>query len=390
VADIVARCRLLRWLAPRQAQRMVAAMEHAFIRVLDEVRPCVVTSFPIDRYVSDVLERLARRRGIPYFELTASLISGMCMLMYRGQLVIGGAAPAREQVQEHVRTIANPAFTPAYVQQDASRFTRAKWWKTFLYFRVRGHGFKLISWLKRDPRNLHYLDAQAFLGHKPRPSDIRVLDLIDWRWRERLDAFSRQRRVFFGLQLFPEASIDYWLANRSLIDYEEHMVAAAKAFSAAGYQILVKDHPSQFGFRQCDLLDRLLALPNVVLLPYEVSGNEAVSLCGTNFTMTGTLGLQSALLGLTSVATPTYYVTPDDFVLFEEPAQLAALPQRVGEFPRTEALEARRDRIVSHLLQGSFQGDFFSFRGFDPRKPNPGAKLLASAFGQRLRSLLAP
>ena len=390
VMDIVSRCRLLRWLPLHQAQCMVAAMEYAFGRVLDEVQPCVITSFPIDRYVSDVLERLALRRGIPYFELTASLISGMCMLMYRGQLVTGGTMPTTQEVQEQVRTIANPSFTPAYVQQDASRFTPAKWRKTFLYFRVRGYGFKLISWLKRDPFNLHYLDAQAFLGHKPRRSDLRVLDLIDWQWRNRLDAFPRQRRIFFGLQLFPEASIDYWLGNSRLIDYEEHIVAAATAFSQAGYLILVKDHPSQFGFRQCELLDRLLALPNVVMLPYEVSGNEVVSLCDTNFTMTGTLGLQSALMGLASVATPTYYVTPDDFVLFDDPAQLAGLPRRVGEFPRTESLDARRDRIVSHLLQGSFKGNYFSFREFDPRKPDPSAKALANAFGLRLKTLIAP
>jgi len=95
VKDIIARCRLLRWLPPKQARSMVAAMEFAFSKVLDDVLPDVVVSFPIDRYVSDVLERLARRRGIPYVELTASLVSGMCMLMYRGQLIKTSPPPPR-------------------------------------------------------------------------------------------------------------------------------------------------------------------------------------------------------------------------------------------------------------------------------------------------------
>ncbi|MCB1999876.1 MAG: hypothetical protein KDH93_05520 [Rhodoferax sp.] len=387
VDDVIARCRLLRWLPTRQARGMVVAMEHAFTRVLDRVDPALVLSFPIDRYVSDVLERLARRRNIPYVELTASLISGMSMLMYRGQLVKTAAAPSPDMVREQVQTIAKPDFTPSYVQ-TAVRYTSSRWWKTFIYFRIRGLGFKLISWFKRDALNLHYLDAQAFLGHKPRLADRRIVDMVDWQWRDKIDAFPKHKRVFFGLQLFPEASIDYWLANRELIDYEDLLIDAATAFSRAGFQILVKDHPSQFGFRQCALLDRLLALPNVVLLPYEVSGNEAISLVGSNFTLTGTLGLQAALLGLVSVASPTYYTTPGDFLTFNSRAAIPDLPALVQATPPATALEQRQERILTHLLQGSFEGDFFSFRGFSSDAPHPGAKTLAEELGRQLRAVL--
>jgi hypothetical protein len=387
VHDVIARCRLLRWLPPRQASGMVVAMEYAFSQVLDRVQPAMVLSFPIDRYVSDVLERLAKARGIPYLELTASLISGMSMLMYRGQLVKTAEPPSAATVRHQVQTIAKPDFTPSYVQ-TAVRYTAARWWKTFLYFRLRGLVFKAISWLKRDPLNLHYLDSQAFLGHKPRVSDRRIVSMVDRHWRERLDAFPKDKRIFFGLQLFPEASIDYWLANRALIDYESLMVQAADAFARAGYLVLVKDHPSQFGFRQCELLDRLLALPNVVLLPYEVSGNEAISLAGSNFTLTGTLGLQAALLGLTSIASPTYYTTPDDFLTFNRREQLAELPRQVDNWPQASALEQRQERILTHLLQGSFDGNFFSFRNFSADAPDPSARLLAVELGKQLRTLL--
>lgn len=387
VRDITARCRLLRWLPVKQAHCMVVSMEYAFTQVLDRVRPTMVLSFPIDRYVSDVLERLARWRGIPYLELTASLVSGMSMLMHRGQLVKAGSPPSLELVQEHVRTIANPSFTPSYVQ-TATRFTRSRWLKTYFYFRLRGLAFKAISWLKRDPINLHYLDAQAFLGHKPQFSDLRVLDLIDWGWRDRLDRFPKSHRIFFGLQLFPEASIDYWLENIELTEYEDVVVDAAQAFSEAGYLVLVKDHPSQFGFRQCGLLDRLLAIPNVSLLPYEISGNEVVSLVDTNFTLTGTLGLQSSLLGLTSVTTPTYYVTREDFVTFNSREEVSHLPKAVASWQPSTPLLSRQHRILSHLLQGSFEGNFFSFRRFNRVSPDPSAKVLADHLGQRLRTLL--
>lgn len=387
VRDVIARCRLLRWLPLRQASGMVVAMEYAFTQVLDRTDPAMVLSFPIDRYVSDVLERLAKRREIPYLELTASLISGMSMLMYRGQLVKTATPPSTAMVREQVQTIAKPDFTPSYVQ-TAVRYTAARWWKTFLYFQLRGVVFKLIAGLKRDPLNLHYLDSQAFLGHKPRVSDRRIVSLVDRQWRARLAAFPKDKRIFFGLQLFPEASIDYWLANRELIDYEDLLIQAIDTFSRAGYLIMVKDHPSQFGFRQCEWLDRLLALPNVVLLPYEVSGNEAISLVNSNFTLTGTLGLQAALLGLTSIASPTYYTTPEDFLVFNSRAELSALPEKARARAPAALLEQRQERILTHLLQGSFRGDFFSFRNFTVDQPDPSAKSLATELGQQLRNAL--
>ena len=388
VTDIVARCRLLRWLPVRQARCMVAAMEDAFTALLDREKPKIVLSFPIDRYVSDVLARLASKRGVPCIELTVSLISGMCMLMYRGQLVKTGSAPTAERVQAHVKTIADPDFTPEYVPR-ASRYTRARWLKTFCKFRVRGWVFKLISTVKRDPMNLHYLDAQSFLGHKPRWSDMSVLDLVDWQWRAKVEQHPKERRVFFGLQLFPEASIDYWLTNRELIDYEDLVVDAASAFSAAGWLVLVKDHPSQFGFRQRELLDRLLGVSNVVFVPYDVSGNDIVSLTGTNFTLTGTLGLQAALLGRTSITTPTYYCTASDFLTFDQRQLVHGLPEQAASWRPQAPLPTRQAQILTHLLEGSFEGNFFSFKGFRRDAPDPSATELARNLGPLLRTVIA-
>ncbi len=388
VTDIVARCRLLRWLPARQARCMVAAMEDAFGALLDREKPKVVLSFPIDRYVSDVLARLAAKRGVPYIELTVSLISGMCMLMYRGQLIKAGKAPTAEEVQTHVRTIADPEFTPEYVSRT-TRYTRTRWLKTFCKFRVRGWVFKLISIAKRDPMNLHYLDAQSFLGHKPRWSDMSVLDLVNWDWRAKVEQHPKERRVFFGLQLFPEASIDYWLTNRELIDYEDLVVDAARAFSAAGWLVLVKDHPSQFGFRQRELLDRLLSLSNVLFVPYDVSGNEVVSLTGTNFTLTGTLGLQAALLGRVSITTPTYYCTPSNFLTFDHRDTVHSLPQQVDSWRPKDPLPTRQAQILTHLLEGSFEGNFFSFKRFNRDAPDPSATELARNLAPLLRTVIA-
>ncbi len=388
VADVIARCRLLRWLDPHLAACMAHAMAIAMDRVLERVDPRIVLSFPIDRYVTDVLERRARARGIKYLELTASVVPRMSMLLYRGSLVRVAAAPSAQLVKDTVRDIANPTFVPTYVQKKA-KYTKAKFIRTMAYFRARAVAFKAISWAKRDPVNLHYLDAQPFLGHKCRWKDVRVVDMCDANWRDKLAPFPRDKRVMFGLQLFPEASIDYWLRNVDLIDHENLVVEAARSFSQQGFMVLVKDHPSQFGFRQTELLDRLLALPNVVLVPYDVSGNELTAQVGVSFTCTGTLGLQSALAGLTSVVTESYYATDPDFLIFRERGEVANLAQRVLASAFVEPVEVRRERIIANLLRGSFEADFFSFQGFDPERPSASALGLARALGRRLDQLIA-
>lgn len=386
--DVIARCRTLRWLAPDLAQAMTEAMAVVLECVLERTRPRVVLSFPIDRYVMHVLRLLAERRGATYVELTASVIPSMSMLMVKGRLAQVQKAPDDARIAAEVAALATPNFTPSYVPRKTS-YTRAKFVRTLGYFRTRALALKAISYWQRDPLNLHYLDAQPMLGHKCRWKDIRIVDLVDPQWRAKVEIFPRERRALFGLQLFPEASIDYWLENPALIDYDNLVVRAARAFSDAGFVVMVKDHPLQFGFRQTELIDRLLAIPRAVIVPYAVSGNELMALAGVNFTCTGTMGLQSALQGIYSVVAESYYSNDDDFIVFREPADVDRLPQRVlAADLSAQPLQQRQHRMISHLLRGSIDGDFFSFKGYRRDGPTSGTRLLAQALGRRLDELV--
>ena len=387
VEDIIARCRVLRWQTVRKASAMALAMADAMEAMLEAVKPDVIVSFPIDNYNQDVLARRARARSIPYFEVTASALPDMCMLMHRGRLITSDERPDPAQVEARIREIADPLFTPAYVQGQAA-YTPARFFRTLGYFRLRAAWFKLYSWLRNDPLNIHYLDAQPDLGHKARVRDVRVTGMVETDWQEKLAAFPRNRRVFMGLQVFPEAAIDYWLDDLDLIRHEDFLVEAARRFTAAGFQIVVKDHPLQFGFRQTGLLDRLKALPDVIIVPYEVSGNAVLAQCEINLTATGTLGLQCALMGGTAITGEAYYVTnDDDFLVIRTWADLDGLPERVAARGVPASLPDRQRRIIARLMRGSFKADFHSFKGFDAANPNPGAAELGRQLGAQIRKL---
>lgn len=386
VADVIARCRVLRWLPPEQASAMALAMAEAMEIVLDEVRPVVIVSFPVDSYVSDVLRRQGRKRGVPQYEVTASPLPDMCMLTSIGRLstVLEPADPA--DIDARIHEIADPLFTPSYVQGQAA-YTPVRFLKTLGYYRLRGAFFHLYAWFRNDPLNLHYLDAQFMLGHKPRLSDMRIIGMMDADWQARLEAVPRHRRVLFGLQLLPEASIDYWIDDLELIKHEALLIEIARLLTAAGYLVVVKDHPLQFGFRQTQMIAELKALPNVVMVPYEVNGNALLSMCGVSVTGTGTLGMQAALLGDVSVVCDAYYVTGDeDFVVLRTWDDVAGVANRIARHGPPASLHARQARIIEHQLQGAFPADFFSFQGFDPAAPEAAADL-GRRLGARLRLL---
>jgi hypothetical protein len=309
------------------------------------------------------------------------------MLLQRGKLLLSDIEPSENLIREKLHELTAPSFVPSYVPKK-STYTTIKFLRILGYFKARALSFKVISYIKRDPLNLHYLDAQFNLGHKCQWRDVRVVNLVNSEWKTKLKDFSQDRRVMFGLQLFPEASIDYWIDPIELIEHERLVVEAAAAFSDAGFLILVKDHPLQFGFRQTNFLNRLLELPNVVIVPYDVPGQQLLDIVDINFTFTGTLGLQASLLGKASVVTDSYYTNDDDFVVFRSREEIPMLPQRAMEDRlQTVDLSQRHERIVRQLLKGSFDGDLFSFKNFDPARPTKAAYQLGIMLGQRLGEL---
>lgn len=384
--DVIARCRVLRWLPEAKARRMAIAMAEAAERLLDAVEPDVFLCRPIDSYVSDIVARRARAREIPCFEATASPLDHMTMLMHRGRLMRVAETPEPAEIDRRVHELADPLFTPSYVQ-GLTAYTRARFLRTYGYFRLRSAAFGTWRHLARDPLRCHLLDALPGLGHKVGLSDIRITRMIDADWQARIADAPRERRVFFGLQLIPEAAIDYWIEDLRLVRHEDMLVELARHLTDAGYMLVIKDHPLQFGFRQVALLDALLALPNTVFVPYDVSGNAVLAECGASVTATGTLGLQAAMVGNASVVGEAYYATPENFIITRAWEDLPNVAGQIAAWPPSTPLRERQERIVANLLRGSFEANFISHAGFDRRQPYPDVTAFGRALGTQVRRL---
>jgi hypothetical protein len=210
------------------------------------------------------------------------------------------------------------------------------------------------------------MDALKRLKHKVRFADVAALKLLDRNWESRLDEVPRERRVFLGLQLFPEASMDYWLKSPDMLAHDDVVVRYCEVLGRTGYRIFVKDHPLQFGFRQRELFERLSKLPFVTLVPYEVPANLMIEKCAVSITFTGTIGLQAALAGLCSVATDPYYATEKHFLHIHSVEEIGGLVEKLGRWQLPNDITATRREIMRHLAAISVEGDYFGWRKFDP------------------------
>jgi len=314
--------------------------------------------------VMDIMERTARARDIDFLEMTTSIIPDEVMFLRRGRPV-WLREPSQQAVDAAVGLLCKEDFAPVYVQ-NARRFSTTRFWRIFTYFVVRGIFFNVWRYIKRDRFNIHYMDALKRLKHKVRLADVKALGLLDPNWRARLAEAPRERRVFLGLQLFPEASMDYWLKPTGMLAHDDVVVRYCEVLGEAGYRIFVKDHPLQFGFRQRELFERLAKLPLVTLVPYDVPAGVLIGMCGVSVTFTGTIGFQAALAGLCSVATDPYYATEKNFVLIRSVEEIDGLAEKLARWRPPEDLAAARREIMRHLAAISVEGDYFGWRKFDP------------------------
>jgi hypothetical protein len=366
--DVIARCRLLRVLDRQTALRMIGAMWATIVDVLDRERPQLFLCFLVDRYILDLFERALAARGVRYVGVAVGVLPETVMFMSRGQY-LPIREPSDEEIDEAVSALVQPQFVPSYVTRQ--RFGFAQFLKIYAHFTMRWLVFEVLRLARRVPYDYRYLASRSpSSGFRVRLKDWSVMGRVDRNWRVAFDATPIERRVFLALSVNPEAAIEYWVREISLVDYAAVLNRVAERFAEAGFHLYVKDHPSQFGFRQIELIERLLKHRAVTFLPYDVAGQWLVANCGTTFTWTGTVGIQAALAGNRAVVeSDVYYRVDDIFVTYRSMDDVDDLPTRVAAYSPPLPLDVTRRVLARHVLRAAAPGAYMSWRGFKPGDP---------------------
>lgn len=294
IGDIISRCRLLRNLPRTDALRMLHAMAQTLHEYFEKSRPDLVLSHLVDEYITHLVSIFAARRGIMYIAYVYSYFSGYVQVLQGSD---GSPFKFRTPSADETAAICEKYSVGDFRQNYAQR-PKGTWLRQFkgiLRYNLKLAYFRLMRLIENDPLNMHYLITPYVAEHR-RMSDLPTKNVFDAEWRTKLATFqgNGQTTLFMPLAYFPESAIDYWVNDKSIIDYEDKTVEIARIL-AQSYCVVIKEHPHMVGSRNPAFYDRLKSIVNILLVPVDEHGTSLIVLTDATLVGAGSAGVEAGL-----------------------------------------------------------------------------------------------
>lgn len=376
--DIRFRDRLLRSLPKARALELMAAMTTALDTALERARPDVILSTSVDSYVLDILGRLARKRGILFLGVIGSFVRGCFRLTERGEFVTA-RDPADQEVEAVLDKLLQRDYTPTYMmpsQGNLRRIAFRRWLEDIARFGYFGARRVLIP----SERYYHH----AWLSQtvvRERLHFPPSCDGSDPEWRRRLAATSPARLFYLPLQYFPEATIDYWCPDHTVIDYLPRTVEFARELARHG-TVIVKEHPSFCGMRTPAFYRDLASIDGVLIAPARELSNDLVAQSDFTVVWTGTVGFEAALKGKPVIALGSpYYACGRHIADHAWGGDLEQTIEGLEAQCREPPTRSEQLAMVRHVLSGTLTGILKNNGRFNVEDPEhaAGARRAAEA-----------
>lgn len=350
--DIILRCRLLRAVSREDAVRHLGAARRAIGEVLDAQKPGLILSETIDSYVMDVLYAEARGRGIPFIGLVPTFISGYFRVSARGEYV-----PSREvseaEAAEVLDRLLKKSYRPDFIKSSDRKlmlYATGRWLRNLA--KVPYFVLKRLNRLERfNYHNWATLHVSIEWMHA-----MPALFVGTTNWRDRLGQ-SEKPVIYVPLQMFPEATIDYWCEDLEAVNYHAYLLRLLEHLGHH-FTLLVKEHPNVLGYRNPRLYRQLMALPSAVLAPTTANSHDLIEAANAVLVWTGSVGFEAAIRGKPVLTTcrPYYQTGP----LFRH-VDLTTSADDINSFMRAAGkvdLEATRRLMIKHILSGTLPGRY--------------------------------
>lgn len=370
VADVIARCRLLRRLPRGEAQRHVWAMAQAVEETLDQLAPALIVSLTIDSYVMDLLRILAGVRGIRFVAFISTFVNGCFRISARGEPTVFGLADAA-LVDELRDKLLKEDYAPAFNSKSLSNPRRS------VYRRWAANIARVPwFWMKRvisgDYYNYHYWVSQQLSLeqlHWLPPADPG-----DESWLGKLKASSRPS-IFIPLQMFPECTVDYWCQDVRVIDYYVVLDKLLDKLSSR-FNVVIKEHPSVMGSRPTGFYSRLAKDPRVTVVPTYTPSNLVLKEADAVLVWTGSVGFESILRGkpVFGLATP-FYASGERFMSIDMEPDLDAMAEHIAHCQANPISVDEQNAILGHLASQLLRGDFINFGTWTADNPEHRAQI---------------
>jgi hypothetical protein len=292
--DVIARCRLLRNLDRDQANRMAHAMASVICGVLDELKPAIVATHLVDEYIIHLFSILASRRGIRFIAFCGSYFPGYAFFV---QGANGSALPFRspsdEEVDNTLQAVSPTDFRQNYRQLN--QYSVSQHTKLMLRYFAKKLVFFCKKFIEDDPWGMHYIIV-PFCADRRHFSDFPLQTNFDLEWQKSLQKMRKdypdKAVIYLPLSYSPECTTDYWIENRSIIDYEKKVVEIVRSL-ASECIVLLKEHAHMMGARNSSLYKTLKSIDSVISVYPAALGNEVLLSSDAVVLGSGSVGVEA-------------------------------------------------------------------------------------------------
>lgn len=298
-------------------ERMLSMLQLGIERVeffFNEIQPDFIVSFICVTLVGYLGYLVARKKGIPILNLRPTRIQNY---IHAGDTVTWPSSVALETFGSFMEGNMDLTFQKAAIEYlNDFRSNNAKYEGVvpqsvisgkrtglFAFKRIKVFFPKLLTFLIKAWRHLfgiHRDDNWVYGILWPhwfykvhRPVRLKYIDIKLRKRYIRTDDLKNMDYAFFGLHVEPEVTLLVY--SRPYINQIEAVRNISRSLPV-GMKLVVKDHPLAIGKRPVSYYQKLLQIPNVVLLAPVVDSRMAIEQAKLIVSISGTIGFEGLML----------------------------------------------------------------------------------------------
>lgn len=366
--DIIARCRVLRIIDKKKAIKKVTAMRALIVDSLISYSVDLIITEIVDQYFHDILVREALKLNIKVIAPIQTFVNGYSRLTHYGENQIS-RLPSSEEVNEVYLKLSKINYEPNYVTvlKVSNSLTH---YKVVLFNFLRFIYFKLRLLNPREKHNYHFLASSISIK---RYSNIsRIINFkINKNWSTKIEEKTKPK-IFIPLQWYPEATIEYWVSDIVMTDFENVLLKFIKKLSLE-FTIIIKEHPAAIGYRNSNLIKKVNNHLNedIYCVPPEIPSNYIISKIDAVLIWTGTVGFEAALRNkpIFTIGKP-YYAYGRFFKNVSLDTSINEFKNFIKKHQNTAIKESEKIDLIRNLLSGFIKGYFRNDGSFDRKNEN--------------------
>lgn len=301
----------------------------------------------IDRYLYDIIDRIARKHQTTVIGAESSIFSGYCRMSVRGEYKeVRGEVP-EEEVEERVQQLTRDDFLPDSETENIKREHFDIVWRFYRRKLTEDIYYPIMKVLSHDPWG-HQFNRVIRKGKHL--SDYYCENLDDYFFRIKDIDVNPKKTVYMPLHMTPEATMTYHCSNTKFCNYESCILSLIERADPS-ITFIVKEHPAMYGLRELSFYRQLKSYPNVILVHPKENSNLLLSKIDTVLTENGTVGVEALVRGKRVLVLDRncYYLFHPNVFLVDD-VTLESLSFELTDYSNTE--------FVRRLSLCVFKSDF--------------------------------